>query len=157
MEIGILRPGHRIKATDGRQAEVLERLPEDMAVRVVYLDETYGPFGTPRRTTDEAVLGADDVGGLLGAVPPAAWREEITVVLHHFPESPEGPAEYRAETLSGVPNDVVVSGGSPVSSRDALDHLLGGLSLMGFSGTAIVEDNSSSARNKYEVEVPDVQ
>lgn len=157
MEIGILRPGHRIKTMEGRQAEVLEQLPEDVAVRAVYLDEAGGPFGSSRRTAEEALLGVDDVEALLGAVPPTVWREAVTIVLHYVTESPEGLAEYRAETLSGVPNDVVVSGGSPVSSRDALDHLLGGLSLMGFSGTAIVEDNSSSARNKYEVEVPYVQ
>lgn len=101
MEIGILRPGHRIETADGRQAEVLEQLPEDMSFRVVYLDEAGGPFGMPRHTMEEAFLGADDVGALLGVAPPAAWGEAVTVVLRHVPESAECPAEYRAETLSG--------------------------------------------------------
>jgi hypothetical protein len=92
---------------------------------------------------------------LLGAVPPATWKQEITVVLQHVPESDDGPSEYRAETLSGVPNDVVISGGSQSSSREALDHLLGGLSLMGFSGTVVVEDDAGRGFDRYEVEVPD--
>lgn len=50
-----------------------------------------------------------------------------------------------------------MSGGSSVSSREALDHLLGGLALMGFADTVLVEDNSSSSRYKYEVEVPNVR
>lgn len=134
MNTAILRPGHRVKMTDGRQVEVLESAREDAAIRVAYLDEAGGPFGSPLRTAEEALVSAADLEALLGVVPPVAWRQEITVVLHHAPETEEGPAEYRAETLSGVPNDVIVSGGSETSSQQALNHLLGGLSLMGFSG-----------------------
>lgn len=47
-----------------------------------------------------------------------------------FAASDEGPVEYRAETLSGLSNDVIVSHGSQISSHEALEHLLGILVMM---------------------------
>lgn len=158
MNLGILQPGHRIRTRTGREAEVLPEPSSTSAgssIRVAYLEEDGGPFGTVARTGEEDLLGAEDVELLRGVVPPTSWREQVVVVLHHLPESEEGPAEYRAETLSGVPNDVVVSGGSQGSSWEALNHLLGGLSLMGFNGTAIVEDGAGRGFDRYEIEVPD--
>lgn len=75
-------------------------------------------------------------------------------MLHYITESEDGSAEYRAETLSGVPNSVVVYGGSDSSPQEALNHLLGGLLLMGFSGTVVVEDGAREGSERYEVEVP---
>lgn len=154
MDIGILRPGHRVRTLDGREAEVLEPAREGTTVRVAYLDERAGPFNTPRRTGEEEMIDGEHVQALLGAIPPSTWREEIVVVLHYVPESDEGPPEYRAETLFGVPNDVVISGGSPDSAQGALNHLLGDLTLMGFSGTVTVEDGSAHDFDRYQVEVP---
>ncbi len=70
-----------------------------------------------------------------------------------MPDSEDGPAEYRAETLSGTPNNVMVRGGHENSARGALNHLLGGLALMGFSGMVSVSDGSGEGFEKYEVEV----
>lgn len=153
MDISILRSGHRIRTENGLQAEVMEHVEDGAAVRVAYLDEDGGPFGVPRYTGEEARVEPGEIGALLGAVPPSSWRT-ISVVLHHTPATDEEPAEYRAETLSGVPNDVIVSGGSQISSQEALEHLLGGLFLMGFSGTIIVEDSAGQGSRRYEVEVP---
>lgn len=154
MDPALLKPGHRIRTRDGREAEVLEEALEGGAVRVAYL-VPYGPFGVPGRTGGEDLLGGGEVEALLGAVPPDSWRERVAIVLHHVPESDEGPAEYRAETISGVPNDVKVEGGGG-SARTALEHLLGGLWLMGFRGTVEVSEGSGDtgeAFRRYEVEV----
>ncbi len=153
MDTGILRPGHRIRTSDGRQAEVLEESREGAVVRIGYLDDA-GTFGVPARTGEEDLVGGEEVAVLMGAVPPSTWKREVTVILHYMTESEDGPAEYRAETLSGVPNNVVVNGGSDSSPQEALNHLLGGLLLMGFSGTVLVEDGAREEFERYEVEVP---
>lgn len=154
MDTGILRPGHKVRTSDGRQAEVLEPMPDEVSVRLAYLDEEGGPFGVARRTGEEQVVVGEHIQALLGAVAPSSWREEVVVVLHYVPGSKEGSPEYRAETLSGVPNDVVISGGSADSARGALDHLLGGLASIGFIGTIAVEDGSGREFERYRVEVP---
>lgn len=153
MDTSILRPGHRIRTSDGRQAEVLEESREGAAVRIGYLDDA-GPFGVPRHTGEEDLVGGEEVAVLMGVVPPSTWKKVVTVILHYIAESEDGPAEYRAETLSGVPNDVVVNGGSDSSAQEALNHLLGGLLLMGFSGTVVVEDGAREDFERYEVEFP---
>lgn len=152
MNLNLLRPGHRITTRDGREAEVLEVILDGATVRVGYLDGAGGPFGSPMRTGEETVVGAEEVDALLGAVSPTDWRRGVDVVLHYVPESEDGPAEYRAETLSGVPNDVVVRGGGD-SPRGALNHLLGGLALMGFSGTVLVDDAAGENFERYEIQV----
>lgn len=128
MNLNLLRPGHRVGTRDGREAEVIGESPEGDALRVVYLVEE-GPFGIRERTRAEELLGGGEVETLLGAEPPVSWRERLAVVLHYVPESEEDPAEYRPETLSGVPNGVKAGGGS---TQETLNHLLGGLRLMGF-------------------------
>lgn len=153
MDIGIFRPGHRVRTSDGRQAEVLELMPDEVSVRLIYLDEEGGPFGVTRRTGEEEVVGGEHIQALLGAVASSTWREEVVVVLHYVPESEEGPPEYRAETLFGVPNDVVVSGGSSESAQEALNHLLGGLALMGFRGTVSIEDGAGERFERYRINV----
>lgn len=152
MNLNLLRPGHRVRTQEGREAEVLGESPEGSAVRVAYLGAE-GPYGIRERTGAEDSLGGGEIEALLGAEPPRAWRERLAVVLHYIPESNEGTAEYRAETLSGAPGGVTVSGGG-ASGKAALDHLLGGLWLMGFRGTAEVSDGSGEEFRRYEVEVP---
>lgn len=132
MNLNLLRPGHRVRTRDGREAEVIGESPEGSAVRVAYLGAE-GPFGIRERTGAEDLLGGEEVEALLGAEPPVSWHERVSVVLHHVPESEEGPEEYRAETLSGVPNDVKIEGGGG-SARAALDHLLGGAVAHGLPG-----------------------
>lgn len=161
MNLELLQPGHRIRTRAGREAEVLpgsqpDRAEDDDGIRVAYIDGHGGPFGIPVRTDEEDVLGTGDVEALLGAAPPSSWREQAVIVLHYVPESAEGSAEYRAETLQGIPNDVKVQGSSEESARAALNHLLGGLFLMGFRGTVLVEDGSGEsgeAFERFEVEV----
>lgn len=157
----VLKPGHWIRTRNGRDAEVLERpfvsaSGRGSGVRVAYLEP--GPFGTLRRTGEEERLGAAPADRLLGVVPPTTWRERVAVALHYVPESENGPAEYRAETLSGVPNNATISGGDERLSRAALEKLLGSLWLMGFRGTVEVSDgsgDSGGAFQRYEVQVSD--
>lgn len=154
MNLDLLQAGHRIRTRNGREAEVLE-VRDGKAIQVAYLHNAEDPFNVPKRTGDTELLGAEEVDALLGAVPPTDWDRELAVILHYVPESDDGPAEYRAETLSGVPNGVVVRGGSENSARGALNHLLGGLALMGFRGVVSVDDAAGEGFERYEIEVPD--
>lgn len=134
----------------------LSSWPKGDGIRIAYLEEGDGQYGIPARTGEEDVLSARDVESLHGAMPHGAWQEQVVVVLHHVSESGEEPAEYRAETLWGVPNDVKVSGGSEDSAEAALNHLFGGMFLMGFRGTVQVDDasgESGEAFRRYDAEV----
>lgn len=153
MNLDLLKPGHRIRVKDGREAEVMEEAGSSAAIKVCYLNTTANPFGTPLRTEEEDVVGGDEIEALVGAVPPTEWGAEVVVLLHHLPNSEYGPAEYRAETLSGVPNEVKIQGGNGTSSRHALNHLLGGLMLLGFNGRVLVEDGSGKKLERYEIEL----
>lgn len=53
-----------------------------------------------------------------------AWDDEVTVMMHHIPESEDYEGGYEATTMKGVPHDVIVTGSDRDSVEDALDHLL---------------------------------
>jgi hypothetical protein len=154
MDVTLLRPGHWIRITGGREAEVLEASEDGRSIKAVYLSGFQGPFGMLERTREIETIDGSAVEALLDAVPQAAWNGELNIVLHYIPVSDDGPAEYVAETLSGVPNGVKVQGGDPYSARGALEHLLGGLALMGFSGVVSVNDGSGREFQRYETQVP---
>ena len=82
MNLEILRPGHRIRTRYGREAEVLEEVREGATVRVAYLGDAGGPFGVPARTSEEELIGDEDVETLLGVVPPSAWQRALYGVRH---------------------------------------------------------------------------
>lgn len=81
------------------------------------------------------------------------WGEEVIAVLHELPEE-EGWGGYEAETMTGVPNNVRITGSDEESKEAALDHLVGGLALMGFSGRLVVDDvTEPGRRDRYHVEL----
>ena len=87
-------------------------------------------------------------------MPSKVWGREVSVVLHHVPEDEGFEGSYEAETLSGVPNGVKISGGDRTSKEAALEHLIGGLALLGFNGRLVVDDVTEvGRRSRREVEV----
>jgi hypothetical protein len=85
---------------------------------------------------------------------PAAG-EEVLAVLHHVPEDEDFKGGYEDETMTGVPNGVRITGSGEDSKEAALDHLVGGLMLLGFRGALVVDDVTEPGRNdNYRVEIP---
>lgn len=82
------------------------------------------------------------------------WGEKVSAVLHHVPEDEDFEGGYEAETMTGVPNGVIITGTGEGSKKAALDHLVGGLALLGFRGTLVVDDVTEPGRNDdYRVEI----
>lgn len=82
------------------------------------------------------------------------WGEAVSVVLHHVSEDEGFEGGYEAETLSGAPNGIRISGADRMSKEAALDHLIGGLALLGFRGRLVIDDVTEvGRRNRSEVEV----
>lgn len=83
----------------------------------------------------------------------AAWGGKVTVVLHRVPESEEFEGGYEAVTMTGVPENVVVTGSDRDSAEDALNHLIAGLRAFGFSGRVAVDDATYiGGTQRYEIE-----
>ncbi len=83
------------------------------------------------------------------------WGEEVSVVLHQQPEDDGFEGGYEAETMTGVPNGVRITGCGEDSKQEALDHLIGALVLLGFRGNVVVNDVTELGRNdEYRVEIP---
>ncbi len=68
------------------------------------------------------------------------WGVKVTVVLHHVPENEEFEGGYEAVTMTGVPENVTVTGSDRDSAVDALNHLIAGLRAFGFTGRIAVDD-----------------
>src|SRR5215217_4832885 len=149
MDLWYLKPGHKIRTRDGAEAEVLSETEDGEWIRVRYLDGADDPLfaGT------EDLAHRDEVETLLGVVQESTWGEEVTVVLHHVPESEESEGEYEAVTMKGVPHGVSITGSDPESVEGALNHLLDGLRAFGFTGRVAVEDATSSGRvERYQID-----
>ncbi len=80
------------------------------------------------------------------------WGTTVTVVLHHAPEDEDFEGGFEAVTMRGVPGNVAISGSDRDSREAALDHLLGGLRALSFTGRVAVEDATEVGRvDRYEV------
>jgi hypothetical protein len=92
MNLWLLKPGHKIKTNDGAEAEVLAETEDGEWIRVRYLQSDDDPLfaGT------EDLAHRDEVEALLGVAHDSAWRDKVTVVVHHIPESEESEGEYEA-------------------------------------------------------------
>jgi hypothetical protein len=83
------------------------------------------------------------------------WGKEVAAVLHYVPEDADFEGGYEAETMTGVPNGVRITGSGEDSKGAALDHLIGGLALLGFSGALVVDDVTEPGRNDtHRIDVP---
>lgn len=148
VNLRMLKPGHKIRVADGAEAEVLSETEDGSWIRVRYLDAD----DALSSGTEDLVHG-DDVEALLGVAERKEWGEQVTVVLHHIPESEEGEGGYEAVTMTGVPEKVSVAG-SAGSAEDALNHLMAGLRAFGFLGRVAVEDATYiGGGQRYEVEI----
>jgi len=136
MELWYLKPGHKIRTRDGAEAEVLSETEDGEWIKVRYLDGEDDPLfaGT------EDLANRDEIEALLGVAHRSTWGEEVTVIVHHVPESDESEGEYEAVTMKGVPHGVSITGSDPESVEGALNHLLDGLRAFGFTGRVMVED-----------------
>jgi hypothetical protein len=150
MNLGILRPGHKVRLRNGALAKVLSETQDGAWIRVEYLEpgSSFASMGT------EDTVNEREVEALLGVAHPRAWGEEATVVLHYMPESEGSEAYFEAVTMKGVPYGVSVSGSDPDLAEKALNQLLDGLKAFGFTGRVIVEDVTGSGHpERYEVQV----
>ncbi len=136
MNLWLLKPQHKIRTSDGDEAEVLSETEDGQWIKVRYLTVRDNPslVGT------EDLMSADEVEALLGVARSRNWGEQVTVILHHIPESEESEGEYEALTMKGVPENVSITGSDPDSAEGALNHLIAGLRAFGFSGRVAVED-----------------
>ena len=82
------------------------------------------------------------------------WAQKVTVVVHHVAHSEEYEGGYEAVTIMGVPYGVAVTGSDPNSTQGALNRLLEGLRVFGYTGWVSVEDATYfGGVQHYEVEV----
>ena len=148
MNLWILKPGHKVRMCDGALAKVLAETEDGARIEIEYLE----PGGnSPPVGTREAVDG-QEVEVLLGVAHPSTWEGEVTVLLHHIPESEDSEASFEAVTMKGVPYGVSITGGDLDSAEGALDQLLDGLRAFGFAGRVVVEDATKPGRpERYEL------
>ena len=82
-----------------------------------------------------------------------AWGDEVTVVMHHVPESEDYEGGYEATSMTGVPYNVIVTGSDRDSVEAAIGQLVNGLRAFGFTGRVTVEDFTEPGRvERYEIE-----
>lgn len=109
------------------------------------------PSGVSRETSSR--MGRKAVGEE-GIALSQVWGEEVSAVLHHVPEDEGFEGGYEAETMARVPNTVRITGTGEYSKEAALDHLVGGLALLGFRGRLVVDDVTEPDRNdRYRIEI----
>jgi hypothetical protein len=150
MNLWILKPGHKVGLRGGGNAEVLAETQDGEQIMVRYLEVPEDPA----LEGAEKLTSADEIENLLGVAPKTDWGVEIVVIVHHIPESEETEEGYEALTMKGVPHNVLVSAGSRSSAQEALDQLLSGLKVFGFSGSVKIEDATYiGGVHQYEVEI----
>ena len=150
MDLWMLKPGHKIRTRDGDEAEVLSETQDGEWVKVRYLDGGDDPLvgGT------EDLAHKDEVEVLLGVAHGSTWGEDVTVIVHHVPESEESEEGYEATTMKGVPFGVIITGHSEESAEQALTQLVSGLKAFGFVGRVVVEDATNPGPvERYEMPV----
>ncbi len=149
MNLWILKPGHKIRTHEGAEAEVLSETEDGEWIRVRYLGSDDPMFAGTEDLAHKA-----EVEALLGMVVAGSWGDRVTVIVHYRPEDQDFGGGYEATTLTGVPHNVIVTGGDEDSAEGALDQLLDGLRAFGFRGRVAVEDATGLGRpQRYEVDL----
>jgi hypothetical protein len=70
----------------------------------------------------------------LGVAHKSTWGEDVTVIVHHVPESEESEEGYEAVTMKGVPFGLVITASDSESAEGALNKIVSGLKAFGFVG-----------------------
>lgn len=149
MELHYLRPGHKIKMRDGAEAEVLSETEDGEWIRIRYL----GGADEPLFAGTEDLAHKNEIEALLGAVVGGSWGDRVMVIVHYRPEDQDFGGGYEATTLTGVPHNVIVTGGDEDSAEGALNQLLDGLKAFGFRGRVAVQDATGLGRpERYELD-----
>ena len=73
------------------------------------------------------------------------WSEKKTVVVHCVPDSKECKGDFKAATITGVPNNASVGGSGSETARSAFDYL-NGLRTLGFADGVAVKMSRISVR-----------
>ncbi len=136
MSLWHLKPGHKIRLSDGPDAEVLSETEDGEWIRVRYL----GTADTSVFEGSEDLVHSDEVEALLGVIHRSTWSEDLTVFVHYVPESEDSEGSYEAVTMKGVPHEVIITGSDPESAEEALKQLVSGLKAFGFVGRVAVEN-----------------
>ena len=148
MNLRILKPGHKVKLRDGAVARVLAETEDGAQIRIEYLEAE----GASVPGGAEDLVNGQEVEILLGVAHPRTWGEEVSVVVHHVPESEDAEAGFEAVTMTGVPYGVSISGYDSNSAEDAVSQLLDGLRAFGFAGRVVVEDATNIGPvERYEI------
>lgn len=110
----------------------------------------------PSLAGTEDIVGVGEVEVLLGMAIKGSWGEKVTVIVHYRREDEDFGGGYEATTITGVPYNVIVTGGDEDSAEGALSHLLSGLEAFGFRGSVAVENATIPGHvERYEVDVSD--
>lgn len=150
MDLWLLRPGHKVRMREGTEAEVLSETEDGEWIKIRYLDDGDDPLFSGTKD----LAHRDEVEALLGVVRKSTWSDEVSVILHHVPESEESEAAYEATTMRGVPHGAVITTEDSDSAEKALDRLLNTLRSFGFSGRVVVDDATYiGGMQRYEIDL----
>jgi hypothetical protein len=150
MNLRILKPGHKVTMSNGAEAKILAETEDGDRIKVEYVEsaDDAPPGGA------EQLVDGQEVEALIGIAHTTTWGEEVTVIVHHIPESEDSEDGFEAVTMKGVPYGVSISGYDSDRAEDALDQLLDGLRTFGFAGRVIVEDATEPGPSmRYEIQV----
>lgn len=149
MNLRILKPGHKVRMSNGAEAKVLAETENGDRIKVEYVESA---DDAPSVGAVELVDG-QEVEVLMGVAHSTTWGEGVTVVVYHIPESEDSEEAFEAVTMKGVPYGVSISGYDSSCAEDALNQLLDGLRAFGFAGRVIVEDATEPGPlRRYEVQ-----
>ena len=146
------KPGDRVARRDGAWGEVLSVSESGDALRMRHT----GTGGDPSIAGTEEVVAVSEIISLSPAPATSltTWGQKVAVVVHHFPEGPESEEGYEAVTMGGVPLGVSITASDAETAQEALERLLGALSVFGYSGKVAVHDVAEPGRSEeYEIEV----
>lgn len=150
MNLWLLKPGHKIRTSEGAEAMVLDETEDGVWIRIKYLpvkDED-SIAGT------EELVNENDIQALLGVAELDSWNRHTSVTLLSVQGTEGYPDTYEATTMAGVPYNVTISSTDEDSKEESLNRLLSSLRTFGFRGSVLVHDTTiPGMSDEYQVEV----
>ena len=150
MDLRRFRTGDTLLLQDGARVEVLAPTEDSQRIKVRYVEAPR----EPSLVGEEALVPDYAVAAFFPSPPGPEWGDRVIVVVHHVPESDEGEEGYEAVTMGGVPIGVSIAASDCDTGQEAIDRILGALSIFGFAGKVVVEDATYvGGTQRYEIEV----